>query len=78
MLSALRSVARGALRCSSASWPQAACAASAQLPARDWRAVSSSAPRSGIEDFIDPRKPGEYPKAGAQTRRLGALTFCLC
>jgi hypothetical protein len=69
MLSALRAAARGAL-CAAlrapalphAALPPHAAAASAAAAVR---ALSTSRPSCGVEEFLDAgRKHGEYPKAG--------------
>jgi hypothetical protein len=77
MLSALRAAARGAL-CAALRAPallhalpphaSSACAAAAV------RALSTSRPSLGVEEFLDPgRKYGEYPKAGAARARASCV-----
>ena len=73
----LRSCCRAACRAASGqwrAWPEVVPAGGVQQPPPPWhsprgvaeRGVTTSAPRWGIEDFLDTaRKPGEYPKAGA-------------
>ena len=74
----LRSCCRAACRAASGqwrAWPEVVPAGGVQQPPPPWhsprgvaeRGVTTSAPRWGIEDFLDTaRKPGEYPKAGAR------------
>ena len=62
MLSALRSAARGALRAASLAHPPPAAAAA--------RALGTSRPSLGVEEFLNQGlKHGEYPKAGAHAQR---------
>jgi hypothetical protein len=77
MLSALRSAARGALRAASLAHPPPPYAAA--------RALGTSRPSLGVEEFLNQGlKHGEYPKAGTQAQRMRShamscrnLTFTL-